>query len=148
MHPSWELWKAEAAETINILKERYPDLVVHRVIEAVSDPSTGRLMTLRVEGKVCERLAPGRGAIYLPLKRIGVAIDEARRARRPEQTVYGTLEGSGVEAAPPAAPKVAQNPPAPVAVAMPPDAELELEPSEEVGANGSEEEGAEEQRPR
>ena len=130
MHPSWELWKAEASETISILKERHPDLVIHRIIEAVSDPSTAQLMTLRIEGKLCERLAPGRGAIYLPLKRIGEALDEARRARRPEANAARPTEGAGAEVAPKAAV----------------EAEVELDggtrDSAEVGAGGATTSGA------
>lgn len=88
MHPSWKQWSFQAAEAMHVLKERFPDVVVHRVIKCVSDPSATPVMQLRVEGKLCMRLSPGRGAVYLPMEQIGVAIQEARCQQRPGPNVY------------------------------------------------------------
>eukprot|EP00966_Prymnesium_polylepis_P014578 336552-Prymnesium_polylepis.1 len=68
MHPTWKQWATQAAEVMNILKERHPDITLSRVIEAVSDAASPPLMQLRVEGRVCARLSPGRGAVYLPMQ--------------------------------------------------------------------------------
>ena len=88
MHPTWKQWGMQAAEVMNILKERHPDITLSRVIEAVSDAASPPLMQLRVEGRLCARLSPGRGAVYLPMQQVSRCIEEARRERRPAETVY------------------------------------------------------------
>ncbi|KAL1521777.1 hypothetical protein AB1Y20_021430 [Prymnesium parvum] len=92
MHPSWRFWAEQAAEVLAILKERHPDLVVQKVIVATMDSSQIPDMALRVEGKLCARLSSGRGAVYLPMQLIGIAVEEGRRTQRPAENVYGARE--------------------------------------------------------
>jgi len=95
MHPSWKQWAVQIAASLEIIKQRHPDVVVHRVIQAVDDGAP-QLVQLRA-GEVRDDsdvedvvdLSAGRGGVYLPFSRISHVIqrEQQRRSRSPVDDV-------------------------------------------------------------
>ena len=66
-----------------------------RVGELEYDGAGGSLFRLLVEGKPVSASA-GRGRVaFLPRRRILEAVEDARRMKRPPNTVYSTEQGGG-----------------------------------------------------
>lgn len=80
-----------AAEVTAALGNALPDVKVQRVAAAPEDPRVPSI-SLRVDGVLCtSSTEPGR--LYLPLSRIGVVVERARRKRRPKGDAYTSAAG-------------------------------------------------------
>jgi len=70
------------------LKFRFPDIRVQRLFLVVSEGAPATL-SVRVDGVMCaSSTTPGR--LYLPFARITLAVERARRRRRPKGDIYVT----------------------------------------------------------
>mmetsp|Transcript_17329 Transcript_17329/g.53068 ORF Transcript_17329/g.53068 Transcript_17329/m.53068 type:complete len:298 (-) Transcript_17329:85-978(-) len=85
-------FKATYEAAAKILKERFPDILVNKVIIEVNSARDEDQFDILVDGKLAYVKRKDKPGVYLQMRTLAQFIARARRRRRPNQLVYGDVE--------------------------------------------------------